>query len=661
MYKKCFNYFFFLLLFILFSCNNKKINTEDSSLLNASEYVTQYNDSVYKSLNFINKSDYEFARKGFLAKLDSDTIFDSKGNVVYNSKKFNFVTTDDFPSSVNPILWRQAKLNSLHGLFQVTKGIYQVRGYDIANITFIEGKTGWIVIDPLTSKETSAAALDLINKTLGARPVKAILFTHSHTDHFGGVNGIFKNKTTKPNIPIIAPQHFFEEALSENLTAGYHMGRRAQFMYGSGLNYGKREVVSVGLNQAISNGTVGIIKPNYEIKNDGQKLVIDGIDFIFQLAPNAEAPSEFMFYLPQYKAFCHAEEMNQGMHNLYTPRGAKVRDGLLWSKHINHTLENFGDKIEVSFGSHFWPVWGNNQVKTFYENQRDLYKYIHDQTLNFANKGYGPLEIADKLKLPKSLDTLFYNKGVYGNLKNNVKAQYQLYYGWFDGNPSNLDKLPPKQESFKMIEYMGGEEEILKKAQKDYNKGEYRFVATALGYLVEVNSKNKQAKELLAKTFTQLAYMAESGPVRNFYLSGANELKNGLQLYSGPKGKNRDFLFALPDDKIFDAMSVALNGEKASGERIVINFNFTDSNTKNTLYINNGVLNYTLGKNNPNADISISMNKETFAKIALEESSYAKEVLQKNIKIKGNLITLLKYSKMVDKFNFDFPLVLPMK
>lgn len=545
-------------------------------------------------------------------------------------------------------------------MFEVKKGIYQVRGYDLANMTLIEGKNGWIVVDPLTSKETAKAALALANKHLGERPITAIVVTHSHVDHFGGVGGLLEGLKNK-NIPIVSPKHFFEEAVSENVLAGYQMGRRAHFMYGSGLPYGKESVVGIGLNQALSSGKVAIVKPNLEITKSGEIQTIDGVLFEFILTPNAEAPAEFMFYLPQHKAFCQAEEINHLMHNLYTLRGAKVRDGLLWSKYINQTIEEYGDKIEVSFGSHHWPVWGKKEVNDFYISQRDLYKYIHDQTLNFANKGFGPLEIAERLKLPRSLDTIFSNRGVYGSLKNNIKAQYQLYYGWFDGNPSNLNRLTPSAEGKKWIEYIGGEEIALRKAKEDYEKGEYRFVATVLGYLVEVNPNNKDAKALLAKTFKQMAYTSEAGPERNFYLSGAKELMDGTQAYAGPKARSREFVYGLTEENIFDAMSVAMNGERAAGKELVINFNFSDNNSKNVLYIKNGVLNYKLGKNEANANAGISITKEAFAKIALEESSYAKEVLSGGVKIKGNLATVLEYSRLIDKFNFDFNLVLPVE
>ncbi len=658
--------FFICFSFFVFRCNDKKATNEfssnkNNSYLEPSEFVKKHNDSIYNSIKNTSSKYIEQPNRGFIAGLKEKIIYDQEGNEVFNIEKFNFVKDNQLHYTVNPILWRQSQLNSIHGLFEVTKGIYQVRGYDIAVITFIEGNSGWIVIDPLASQETSEAAYKLVSQKIANKPVKAIIFTHSHIDHYGGAQGILKYKLKNQNIPIIAPSGFYEEATSENIVSGYLMARRSQFMYGLGLDYNKNMVVGTGLNQALSKGKSSLIKPSLIVSQNDKKLVVDGIEFVFQLTPGAEAPSEFMFYLPKFKAFCHAEEMNQGMHNLYTPRGAKVRDGLLWSKYLDYTLKKYSDKVEVSFGSHHWPVWGNKEIKLFYKNQRDLYKFIHDQTLNWANKGYNATEIAEKITLPKSLDTLLYNKGIYGNLKNNIKGQYQLYFGWFDGHPSNINRLTPKKEGAKLLEYMGGEEEVIKKAKIDYEKGQYRFVATILGYVVEVNPKNIKAKELLAKTYLQLAYMQDSGPLRNFYISGADELTQGVKAFAGPKLRNKELIMNMTEENIFNAMSVTLNAEKVKDKNLVLNFNFTNNESYNTLYISNGVLNYVLGKNDKNANSTISMSKETFAKIALEESNYAKEFARGNIKISGNPFSLLSFGLFIDKLNFNFPLVLPIE
>ena len=658
MHNKFFYYLTSIVVFNFFISCNDKSKISESIVTEPSSHVIKHNDSIRNNMPH-DKKDFQRALFGYIGSIKEKAILEKTGQEIFDIKKYNFVLKNSScPTSVNPILWRQSQLNSIHGLFKITEGIYQVRGYDLANMTLIEGQTGWIVVDPLLSEDTSRAALQLADKYLGKKPVKAIIITHSHIDHFGGVKGVFeKNKLAQ----IIVPQHFFEEAISENVLGGYLMGRRSQFMYGTSLSYNEKENIGIGLGQSISYGKTSIPTPTYEVKKDEEKLLIDGVEFEFELTPGAEAPSEFMFYLPKFKAFCHAEEMTQGMHNLYTLRGAKIRDGLQWSNYLNAALKRYGNKTQVSFGSHHWPIWGKEEVTKFYENQRDLYKYIHDQTLNYANKGYKPLEIAEKLKLPKSLDTLYYNKGIYGSLNHNIKAQYQLYFGWFDGHLSNLHKLTMNQESKKMIEYMGGEQEIMDKAKKDYQNGEYRFVATVLSYLVQNNPKNKEARKLLAMTYRQMGYMAESGPWRNFYLTGAKELMEGNLPFVGPKARNKELVMDMPINKILDAMGVALNGEKAWGERLTINFNFINPKSNNLIFINNGVLHYELNKNSANADFSVNMDKQTFAKIALEETSYAKEIALGNIKIKGNVLKLLTFSKLIDKFHFEFPMILPLE
>ncbi|HHI88852.1 MAG TPA: MBL fold metallo-hydrolase, partial [Hellea balneolensis] len=525
-------------------------------------------DSV---LDFSDRRDFALARKGFLGTLDSGEIRDADGNLVYSMKAYDFLK-GNAPASVNKSLWRQSRLTAMNGLFEVVDGIYQVRGFDLSNMTLIRGKTGWIIIDPLISKETAAAALKLANDILGARPVKAVIFTHSHIDHYGGVRGVVDIKDVESGqVQIIAPEGFTRETVSENILAGNAMARRAGYMFGGFLPKSPKGHVGSGLGPGISLGRSGLIPPTRTITKTGERLTLDGIAFEFQMAPGAEAPQEFMFYLPQFKAFCQAEEMSHTLHNLLTPRGAQVRNGLVWAKHIDTAIARYGDKIDVSFGSHHWPIWGHDAIIEFFEKQRDTYRYIHDQTLRLANQGLTMIEIAEQIKLPPSLAKEFYDRGYYGTVNFNSKAQYQYYFGWFDGNPAHLNPLPPVENARQTVRYMGGAAAILEKAQQDYDQGHYRYAATVLNTLVFAEPDNSEASALLAQTYRRLAAQAESGPWRDFYLTGAQELTHTLNKRRDINTANPDMIANLPLDLFFDYMAVRINGPKAQGLDIKIN------------------------------------------------------------------------------------------
>jgi len=530
-------------------------------------------------LDFTDRADFKAASRGFIATI-SGPIMDDDGNPVYTPADYDFLG-GDAPATVNPSLWRQSQLNAKHGLFEVVDGIYQVRGFDLSNMTLIRGTKGWIVVDPLISKETAAAALALANKHLGKRPVSAVIFTHSHIDHYGGVRGIVSEADLHAGIvDIIAPENFTRETVAENILAGNQMARRAGYMFGAFLPKNPKGHIGSGLGQGISLGRSGLIPPSREITHTGETLNIDGVEFVFQLTPGAEAPQEFMFYMPKFKAFGQAEIINRTQHNLLTPRGAQIRNGLVWAKHIDDTIKMFGGKIDVSFGSHHWPTWGNGEVLEFYEKQRDTYRYIHDQTLRLANHGFSMVEIAEQIKLPKSLASEFYNRGYYGTTNFNAKAQYQYYYGWFDGNPAHLNPLPPTEEAVQMMRYMGGAEAIMEKARADFADGQYRFVATVLNKLVFAEPENAEAKNLLAQTYQHLGYVSESGPWRDFYLSGAQELTRPLNTDIIINTANPDMIANLPLDLFFDLMAVRLNGPKAEGLDMKINFVFTSFSRK---------------------------------------------------------------------------------
>nr|XP_061806007.1 LOW QUALITY PROTEIN: linear primary-alkylsulfatase-like [Nerophis lumbriciformis] len=463
------------------------------------------------NLDLADQRDFENSRKGFIATLEQSKILRSNGQSAFDLGAYEFVQ-GDAPATVNPSLWRQSKLLAKHGLFEVTSGIYQVRGFDLSNITFIRGDTGWIVVDPLVSAETAMAAKTLVDQELGKWPVSALIITHSHADHFGGIRGIVSETQVANGLDIIAPAGFLYESINENILAGNAMSRRVSYMFGGLLPKDAKHQVGVGLGQGVSSGSLGLIAPTVEIKN-GERRIVDGVEIEFILALESEATSEFMFYLPKFKAFCQAEVINHTFHNMYTPRGAKVRDGRLWSSYIDEAIYTYGDKTEVSFGSHHWPVWGRRDVLDLWTGQRDLYRYVHDQTLRLANQGHTLHEIPDLIKLPDGIANNFANRSYYGTVSHNAKSQYQLYFGYFDGNPANLDPLPPIEHAAKFVEYAGGPVALQQKAQADFDAGEFRFAATALNHLVFAQPENRDARELLAQTYTQLAYILRNqGP-----------------------------------------------------------------------------------------------------------------------------------------------------
>jgi alkyl sulfatase BDS1-like metallo-beta-lactamase superfamily hydrolase len=625
-------------------------------------YTVQANQQFAKNLPFSDIQDYTNAQKGFIAKPASLVIKDDKGNVVWDFTpypKFEALNTPT-PDTVNPSLWRQSQLNALYGLFEVEDGIYQVRGYDISNMTIIRGKSGYIVVDPLISKETAQAAMELFYQHFPKKPVVAVIYTHSHIDHFGGVKGVVSlDDVEHKKVKIIAPEGFMSAAISENVLAGNAMSRRAMYMYGSLLPQNAQGIVDTGLGKGTSAGTGTLIDPTTTINHTGQELVVDGIKFIFQYTPGTEAPSEMNFYLPDYKALCMAENTTRTMHNLYTLRGAQVRDAQAWSKDITETIKLFGDKTNVIFASHGWPTWGQQQAIDYLEKQGDVYKYIHDQTLRLANEGFTMNEIADMVQLPPSLENEWYDRGYYGTVSHNVKAVYQKYLGWYDGNPAHLNPLPPVEESKKMVEYMGGEDAIIKKAQQDYDNGNYRWVAEVMNYVVFADPTNQKAKDLEASAFEQLGYQAESAPWRNIYLTGAQELRQGVKPVAAEATASADIIKAMPLHMVFDYLAIRLNGPKANGKEISMNIVFPDIHEEYNLQVKNSVLNYYEGVQDPNAGVTLTMDKRTMDALTLGQITVKQAYKDGKIKLEGNKEELIELFSLFDKFNLWFNIVTP--
>lgn len=628
----------------------------------ASEFTIQANQNVLHTLPFNDKQDFEDARRGFIAKPDTLTIKDEQGNVVWDLEQYKtYIGLDKTaPDTVNPSLWRNAQLNMEYGLFKVTDKIYQIRGFDLSNITFIQGDKGWIVFDPLISPQTAKAALAFINKTLGERPVTAVVYSHSHVDHYGGAAGLFNSpdEVKKNGVQIIAPEGFTEHAVSENVIAGNAMARRAVYMYGALLPRNAQGGVNGGLGQTTSTGVPSLLLPTRLITKSGEEVTLDGVRMVFQMTPGTEAPAEMNTWFPDSKALWMAENTTNTMHNILTLRGAQVRDALKWSSYLNETIETWGDQAQVKFQSHHWPRWGNASIVDYFKKQRDLYKYIHDQSVRLMNMGYTGEEISEKIALPPELNDFWPNRGYYGTLRHNSRAVYQRYMGWYSGNPSDLDNLPPEMVGPKYVEFMGGEQALLKKAKASFDKGEYRWVAEVLKHLVFANPNNQEGKLLLADALEQLGYQAESGPWRSVYLQGAYELRNGVPTAGATVTASPDTIRAMSPSMLFDYLAVRINPEKAAGKKIVINMNFTDIGEQHTLSLENAVLNHTTHYA-AKPDVTLTLSKQTLDDIQLGQGTLEQKIASGEIKVQGNQQTFSDFVDLLDKFNFWFNIVTP--
>jgi alkyl sulfatase BDS1-like metallo-beta-lactamase superfamily hydrolase len=652
-------------LLALAACNRhqeapKKVTVFDADAdghIQATESTTQANAALQTELPLDEVDDFANSRRGFMATDEPLVVKDASGGVVWDRPSYDFIT-GPAPPSVNPSLWRQAQLNNLHGLSKITDRVYQVRGYDLSNMSIIEGDSGRILVDPLTTVETAQMALALVNRQLGERPLVAVILTHSHIDHFGGIKGVVSDEDVRSGkVRVIAPKDFMAEAVSENVLAGPVMGRRANYMYGMTLSRTPRGHVDSGLGKGPAVGTVSILAPTDIVDHTGQQMEIDGVKLIFQYAPHSEAPAELTFFLPQVNAFCGAEIVSHNMHNLYTLRGAKVRDALLWSSYIDEAIDLFGDKIDVIFNSHHWPMWGREQVIDYLKKQRDTYRYIHDQTLHLASKGMTPSEIAETLTLPDSLRHSFASRGYYGTTKHNARAVYQFYFGWYDGNPANLDPLPPEEEGKRYVEAMGGADAVIAKAQAAFDKAEYRWAATLLNHLVFAHPDNDAAKGLLARTYDQLGYQAESAPWRDVYLTGAQELRHGVHArnITAPA----DILNSIPVDMFFTAMATRLNGPKADGKEMTINFVFKDLGQTIVVRLENAVLHHKEKGADPHADATVTLTRALWLKLLTKQLSIKDLFLSDDLHVDGSRTTLVSFFSLLDEPEEGFAIVTP--
>jgi alkyl sulfatase BDS1-like metallo-beta-lactamase superfamily hydrolase len=576
--------------------------------------------------------------------------------VVWDYDAFAFVH-GDAPTTVNPSLWRQARLNNQIGLFEVTRGIWQLRGFDLANMTLIEGRTGWIVVDALTSRETAAAAMAFARRHLGERPVSALIFTHSHVDHFGGALGVISaEEAARRRVPIVAPAGFMEEATRENLLMGVAMARRSAYMYGDRLPRDATGLVDNGIGKAVAYGSVGILPPTVVIERAVEPLEIDGVGFVFHNVPGSEAPAEFVFAVPSLRAFCGADLMAHTLHNLYTLRGAKVRDALQWAKHLDASLA-YAQGAEVVFTQHHWPVWGAERIAEYVTKQRDLYRYIHDQTVRNINAGLTAAEIAEVLTLPPSLDAYLSTRGYYGTVRHNVKGVYQHYMGWFDAHPAQLDPLPPLEAARRYVALAGGIDRMVGAARSAFDAGEFRWAAELLRHAVHAQPKHAEAAELLARTFEQLGYQAESAAWRNFYLTGALELRRGPPERGLGAALAQDMLRHAPIERFLEAMAASLNGPRAADSRHTINLVFTDLDETWVLRTEHGVLHFREQPAAPHAEATLRLTRAFFVRMMTGEAGALALLTSPETAIEGSRIALARFFGLFDRAPGAFPIV----
>ncbi|MGV9673943.1 alkyl/aryl-sulfatase [Nocardia sp. NPDC003482] len=620
----------------------------------ASASIAARNKALRDSLPFADTQDFDDVNRGLIARRSPNAVTAEDGTVLWDNDTYAFLD-GEAPDTVNPSLWRQSRLVAVDGLFEVVPGIYQVRGMDLSNTSFIEGDDGVVVVDTLLSVETGRAALELYRAHRGDRPIKAIVYTHSHADHFGGVKGfVSQDEVDSGAVRIFAPEGFLEHAVSENVFAGTAMNRRAGYMYGAALARGPQGQVGAGLGQTLSIGTVSLIAPTDIVTTTGDEVTVAGVRMVFQMAPDTEAPAEMLVYFPDFHALCAAEDATHTFHNLLTLRGAVVRDPHGWANYLTETIDLFGGDAEVVFASHHWPTWGNERVRTFLSTQRDLYAYVHDQTLRLMNKGLTGPEIAEAIELPPSLENAWSAHGYYGSVSHNVKAVYQRYLGWFDGNPANLWPHPPVEQAKRYVEFMGGADTVVDKARESFENGDFRWAAQVLNHVVFAQPDHAAARELLADTYEQLGYGAENGTWRSWYLSGTTELRHGG--FGTPTETTApDVVAQLSPTMLFDAIAIQIDGPRAWGENLTIDVALTDLDQRYRLRLANGVLTYSARPQAGAADATLTTTSRTLPTLAFGGFSGDTP----GIELEGDASALQRLAAVLDPGDKNFAIVTP--
>jgi alkyl sulfatase BDS1-like metallo-beta-lactamase superfamily hydrolase len=622
----------------------------------ASEWTAARNREAARALP-TEDPEQEEARRGLVAELDPGTITNRGGRLVWDVESYGFLD-GEAPDTVHPSLWRLGKLTRIAGLFELAPGFYQLRGFDLSNMHVVEGREGVVVIDPLVSAEAAAAALALYREHRGERPVTGLLYTHSHVDHFGGAKGVVSAEEVEAGrVPVLAPAGFLHHAVSENVFAGTAMGRRAGYMYGAKLERGPRGQVGAGLGQTTSLGTITLIPPTLDVTETGQEETVDGVRMRFQLTPGTEAPAEMNVHFPDTRVLCIADNAARAMHNVLTPRGALVRDARVWANYLDEAIALFGADSDVLFSGHHWPCWGNERIVDYLEKQRDLYTYLHDQTLRLTNKGLTGPEIAEAIELPPSLADEWHCREYYGSVSHNAKAIYQRYMGWFDGNPAHLWEHPPTEQARRYVEFMGGAEAVLEKAQASYEQGDYRWVAEVVNLVVFAEPESREARELQADALEQLGYGAENATWRNFFLVGAKELREGI---SGTPTSTApaDVLARLTVSQILDAMAIRLDGPRAWGVELRIDWRVTDPDEEHAIAVRNGVLRHRPG-GHEEPDAALIVEREALDRLLLKAADVGELADSGRLRVEGDGVKLGELLGLLDEPDPGFPIVTP--